>query len=124
VPGEAEREPPGLHQDVLLHAIGAEAVDVDVPGPAVHLDGDLGLGERDVDVAARPERQVKDPAVDAGVAQDCDEGPLGERVGAVGGRDQEGTPPQQFTARAKARWTSTKSTYFCDRERMITMSAG
>jgi hypothetical protein len=61
-----------------------EALRVDVPRPAVHLDRHPLGGEREVD-AVGPERIPEYPATDTRVTQQPDQQPLGGGVGAVGG---------------------------------------
>jgi hypothetical protein len=76
VPGETQEGPAGPDERVSFLAVGAEALDVGVPGPPVDFDGDPGLGKRNVDLPPA-EGQAELPAGDAGRAQEIDEDPFG-----------------------------------------------
>src|SRR4029079_16822120 len=60
---------------VALAPVVGEAVMVDVPGPAVDLDGHLRVGEREVD-PPRPERVAEHPPADACAAEQPADQPL------------------------------------------------
>jgi hypothetical protein len=72
VPGEAEELPAGADQGVALAAVGPEAFDVGVVGPAVELDGHLRVREGDVD-RPPPERDTAPPPRETGAAEDGDQ---------------------------------------------------
>jgi hypothetical protein len=59
-----------------------------MPGPAVDLDRELGIGEGDVDDPAL-ERSAELPAGQPGITEKCDQEAFGGGVGAIGRPDQE-----------------------------------
>src|SRR5918999_5960260 len=88
MPGEAQQVPVAAGDVVALAAVVPEALGVDVPRPAVHLDRHALRREGEVD-PIRAEGVAEYPAVDAGLLEQAYEQPLRGGVGAVGGGHEE-----------------------------------
>ncbi len=81
-PGEAQDGPPEADEGILALPVVLEAVHVAVVGPAVDLDCEAVLAQRDIQhcdkLAGHPQGVVRNPSLDAGPAQPAVEFRLGQ----------------------------------------------